>query len=228
MPDYSRSIQDYLKTIYGLSGADGSAQTGELAEALSVAPGSVSGMLRRLADAELVEHTAYRGVTLTDTGREEALRVIRRHRILETYLVQVLGLEWDLVHEEAERLEHAASDQLIDRMAEALGNPRFDPHGAPIPTADGDVESEELIPMTDVPVGSLGELRQVRDEDPDRLRYIASLGLRVGTRFEVLDAAPFRGPVTVRRMNTAAKPQVIGFELAQSLLSAALKKEVAR
>ena len=228
MPDYSRSIQDYLKTIYGLSGADGSAQTGELAEALSVAPGSVSGMLRRLADAELVEHTAYRGVTLTDTGREEALRVIRRHRILETYLVQVLGLEWDLVHEEAERLEHAASDQLIDRMAEALGNPRFDPHGAPIPTADGDVESEELIPMTDVPVGSLGELRQVRDEDPDRLRYIASLGLRVGTRFKVLDAAPFRGPVTVRRMNAAAKPQVIGFELAQSLLSAALKKEVAR
>jgi DtxR family Mn-dependent transcriptional regulator len=228
MPDYSKSIQDYLKTIYGLSRSDGSAQTGELAEALSVAPGSVSGMLRRLADAELVEHTAYRGVTLTDRGRDEALRVIRRHRVLETYLVEVLGLAWDLVHEEAERLEHAASDQLIDRMAEALGNPRFDPHGAPIPTADGDVESEDLIPLTEVPVGGIGEVRQVRDDDADRLRYVASLGLRVGTRFEVLDAAPFRGPVTIRGVNATAKPQVIGFELAQSLLSASLKKEVAR
>ncbi len=227
MPDYSQSIQDYLKTIYGLSRPDGSAQTGELAEALSVAPGSVSGMLRRLAEAKLVEHTAYRGVTLTDSGREEALRIIRRHRVIETYLAEVLGWDWDAVHAEAERLEHAASDQLVDRMAEALGNPRYDPHGAPIPTAEGDVEFEELVPMTEVAVGTVGEVRQVRDSDPARLRYIASLGFRIGARFEVLETTPFRGPVTVRRMGEGAGPQVIGFELAQSLLSASLESEVA-
>jgi DtxR family Mn-dependent transcriptional regulator len=227
MSDYSQSIQDYLKAIYGLSRPNGSAQTGDLAEALSVAPASVSGMLRRLASADLVEHTAYRGVTLTDRGREEALRIVRRHRVIETYLAEVLGWDWDAVHDEAERLEHAASDQLIDRMAEALGNPRFDPHGAPIPTADGNVQVEDLVPMTEVAVGTIGEVRQVRDSDPVRLRYIASLGFRIGSRFEVLETTPFRGPVTVRRVSDGAAPQVIGFELAQSLLAASLESEVA-
>jgi DtxR family Mn-dependent transcriptional regulator len=227
MSDYSQSIQDYLKAIYSLSGSGGAAQTGDLAEALAVAPGSVSGMIRRLAEAELVEHAAYRGVTLTERGRSEALRVIRRHRVLETYLAEVLGWDWDAVHDEAERLEHAASDQLIERMYEALGDPQYDPHGEPIPTAGGDVEDPTLFPITEVPVGAVGEIRQVRASDPDLLRYIASLGLRIGTRFEVLEAAPFNGPVTVRRLEDAAEPQVIGFELAKCLLSAALTSEVA-
>ena len=227
MSDYSQSIQDYLKAIYNLSASGGSAQTGELAEALAVAPGSVSGMLRRLAEAGLVQHAAYRGVTLTELGRSEALRVIRRHRVLETYLAQVLGWDWDAVHEEAERLEHAASDQLIDRMSDALGDPRYDPHGEPIPTARGDVEDLSLSPMSEVAVGAVGEVRQVRDSHPDLLRYIASLGLRIGTRFEVLEAAPFKGPVTVRRLEDGARPQVVGFNVAQCLLSATLASEVA-
>lgn len=228
MSDYSQSIEDYLKTIYRLAEPKGWAQTGQLADALSVAPGSVSGMLRRLAEAELVQYVAYRGVRLTDHGREEALRVIRRHRVLETYLAQVLDWDWDVVHEEAERLEHAASDQLIERMAEALGNPAFDPHGAPIPTASGEVQLQELVPMSEIAVGSMGEVRLVSDSDPARLRYIASLGFRVGARFEVLDRTPFRGPVTVRGTDDQAQPQVVGFELAQSLLSVGLESEGVR
>jgi DtxR family Mn-dependent transcriptional regulator len=156
-------------------------------------------------------------VQLTESGQRAALRIIRRHRILETYLTTVLGWDWDSVHEEAERLEHAASERLIARMAEAVGDPKFDPHGAPIPTVDGRVERQDLVPMTAVGVGRWGEFRQVSDDDPERLRYIASLGFQVGTRFEVLEATPFNGPVTVRRQERAAEPQVIGFELAQAL-----------
>ena len=227
MTNMSQSVEDYLKAIYGLARSGESAQTGALAEALAVAPASVSGMVRRLADVGLVERAAYRGVRLTNRGRRAALRVIRRHRILETYLSETLGWDWDVVHEEAERLEHAASDQLIERTSEALDNPRYDPHGAPIPTVEGEVEQQELVPMTEVAVGTLGEVRLVSDDDPKRLRYVASLGFRVGARFEVLEATPFRGPVTVRRVDAGARPQVIGFGLAQSLLSLPLGREVA-
>lgn len=222
----SQSVEDYLKTIYGLARSRESVQTGALAEALAVAPASVSGMVRRLADAGLVERAAYRGVRLTDRGRRAALQVLRRHRILETYLAQELGWDWDIVHEEAERLEHAASDELIERMAETLDNPKYDPHGAPIPTVDGEMEQQELVPMTEVAVGTLGEVRLVSDDDPNRLRYIASLGFRVGVRFEVLEATPFRGPVTIRRVDAGARPQVIGFGLAQSLLALPFGQEV--
>ncbi len=182
-----------------------------LAEVLTVAPASVSGMVRRLADIGLAERTAYRGVRLTEAGLRAALRIIRRHRILETYLASVLGWDWALVHDEAERLEHAASDQLIERMAEALDDPRYDPHGAPIPTREGEVEQQELVPMTEVPVGTLGVVRLVSDDDPELLRYIASLGFQVGVQFEVLQATPFHGPVTVLRTDAGARPQVIGF-----------------
>ena len=227
MPDMSESVEDYLKAIYDLARLGESVQTGMLAKALTVAPPSVSGMLQRLADGGLVERTTHRGVRLTDRGRRAALRIIRRHRILETYLARVLGWDWDVLHDEAERLEHAASDQLIERMAEALGDPRYDPHGAPIPTVEGEVEKRELVPMSEVAVGTLAEVRLVGDDDPELLRYIASLGFRVGARFEVLDTAPFRGPITVRRTDAGARPQVIGFELAQSLLSVSLGREVA-
>ncbi len=227
MTDMSQSVEDYLKAIYGLSHFGEFVPTGALAEVLTVAPASVSGMVRRLADIGLAERTAYRGVRLTEAGLRAALRIIRRHRILETYLASVLGWDWALVHDEAERLEHAASDQLIERMAEALDDPRYDPHGAPIPTREGEVEQQELVPMTEVPVGTLGVVRLVSDDDPELLRYIASLGFQVGVQFEVLQATPFHGPVTVLRTDAGARPQVIGFELAQSLLSVPLGREVA-
>jgi DtxR family Mn-dependent transcriptional regulator len=214
----TRSIEDYLKAIYALGRSGGPVPTGALAEALAVAPASVSGMVRRLAETDLIDHVPYRGVQLTDAGRLAALRVIRRHRIIETYLVTALGCDWDSVHDEAERLEHAASDRLIERMAQSLDDPRFDPHGAPIPTMNGEVEEQALVPLTAIGIGTEGEFRLVSDDDPERLRYIASLGFQVGTRFELLDALPFNGPLTVLRHAPEAAPQVIGYELAQSLL----------
>ncbi len=218
MTELSRSTEDYLKAIYGLGRSGEPVPTGALADALAIAPASVSGMVRRLAETDLIAHEPYRGVQLTDAGRRAALRVIRRHRILETYLVKVLAWDWDSVHAEAERLEHAASDLLVARMADALGNPAFDPHGAPIPTVDGEIEEQELVPLTELGVGGTGEFRLVSDDDAERLRYIASIGFRVGTRFELVEVTPFRGPLTVLRRELGASPQLIGYELAQSLL----------
>ena len=133
------SVEDYLKTVFALTQAEDQASTSALADALGVQPPSVTGMVKRLADRGLLEHVPYRGVRLTERGRIEALRVLRRHRILETYLTERLGYADHDVHDEAERLEHAVSDRLIEAMATALDDPAHDPHGAPIPTADGEV-----------------------------------------------------------------------------------------
>lgn len=224
-PELTRSIEDYLKAIYELQMSSGAAQTSAIADALAVAPPSVSGMVKRLSESGLLDHVPYRGVQLTPSGKRAALRMVRRHRILETYLTQKLGYDWDSVHAEAERLEHAVSDELVERMAMALGNPRYDPHGAPIPTMSGEIEQLENLPLTEVPVGELAELRMVSDKDSERLRYLASLGLRPGVSFEVVGRQPFRGPVTIR-VSGAPREQAIGFELAQGLLCAILPQEV--
>ena len=214
-PSLSRSIEDYLKVIYKLELESGSAQTSAIADALSIAPPSVSGMVKRLADAELVTHVPYRGVELTEAGRRQALRMLRRHRILESYLIGHLGYDWDDVDREAERLEHAVSDDLVERMAVKLGNPTHDPHGAPIPSASGTIDPTRYLPMTEIEVGHAGRFRMIGDADPERLRFIASLGLRPGVEFRVLDRQPFNGPVTIQLDDD--RQEVIGFALASSL-----------
>ena len=143
----SRSVEDYLKAVYALTERGEPASTSALAEALDIQPASVTGMIKRLDETGFVEHVPYRGVRLTETGSREALRIIRRHRVLETYLSDRLGYSWDDVHHEAERLEHAASDELIDRMAAALENPSHDPHGAPIPTRAGEIASTDFVSL---------------------------------------------------------------------------------
>ena len=214
----SRSIEDYLKAIYELASLNGSAaQTSSIAEALGIAPPSVSGMLKRLAESGLIEHTPYRGVSLTTAGRAVALRMVRRHRVLESYLISKLGYDWDAVHGEADRLEHAVSDELIERMAVALGNPDYDPHGAPIPTRTGEIEQAEHVSLTEVPVGEFAEFRMVSDRDGERLRYLASLGLKPGVTLRVIARQPFRGPVTIWIAGVLPMEQVIGHELAESL-----------
>lgn len=213
----SPSTEDYLKAVYDVESREGSASTGGIADALGVTRASVSGMMRRLAGAGLLEHARYRGVRLTGTGRRAALKVLRRHRILEAYLTAKLGCDWDSVHDEAERLEHAVSDQLVERMALALGHPRFDPHGAPIPSSEGIVEDLALVPLSDVPVGGMAKLCLVSDHDAGRLRFLGSLGLRVGASFEVIARQPFRGPVTIRYSAPPYREQTIGHELAASL-----------
>src|SRR3989442_5753447 len=175
-PPLTPSVEDYLKVIYHLSNQGGFAASSEIAAMLEVAPPSVSGMVKRLSEAGLIEHVPYRGVQLTAQGRRAALRMIRRHRILELYLTQQLGYDWGGVHAEAERLEHAVSDELIDRMAGALGNPQYDPHGDPIPTAAGEIEKTELLSPAYAGVGPKLELRQVGAQDPPRPRHFAENG----------------------------------------------------
>ncbi len=225
-PVLTRSIEDYLKAIYELEQHGNPAQTSAIAGALDVAPPSVSGMVKRLSEAGLLQHVPYRGVQLTEDGRRAALRMVRRHRVVETYLTTKLGYDWDSVHEEAERLEHAVSDELIERMAMALGSPRYDPHGAPIPARDGTIETLSYIALSEVPVGGVAELRMVSDKDAERLRFIGSLGLKPGVSFEVLARQPFRGPTTIGLAGSPVKEQVIGHELAESLLCVVVEKEV--
>ena len=193
----SGPVEDYLKAIYDLERDTQPAATNDIAERLAISPASVSGMMRRLAEQGLITHEPYRGARLTDDGRRAALRTLRRHRILECYLTEVLGYPWDRVHDEAERLEHAASEELIERMADALGDPMHDPHGAPIPSREGVVEETPRRTLADVAAGERVRVRQVMDDDGERLRYLAELGIRPGSILRVLDRAPFDGPITL-------------------------------
>ena len=214
----SRSVEDYLKTIYRLSEGGGAAATNDIAQKLDLSPASVTGMVKKLAESGHLEHVPYHGVKLTGPGRLAALAVMRRHRVLETYLITKLAYDWSNVHAEAELLEHAVSDELIDRMAFALGEPRYDPHGAPIPTRDGDIERVDLEPLAGIEAGSRVSLRQVDDDDPERLRYLKSIGLVPVVELEVADRQPFGGPITVRLGGKQSEERVIGAELAASLL----------
>ena len=193
----SGPVEDYLKAIYDLERVGEPASTNDIALRLAISPASVSGMVRRLAEHGLITHEPYRGVRLTIEGRRAALRTLRRHRILECYLTEVLGYPWDRVHEEAERLEHAASEELIERMAASLGDPVQDPHGAPIPTREGTVEEATLRTLAEVAAGERLRVRRVEDDDAERLRYLAELGIRPGALMRILDKAPFDGPITL-------------------------------
>lgn len=216
-PTLSRSVEDYLKAIYALSEQGRAASTNDIAEALEVQPASVSGMVKRLAEAGFVEHLPYRGVRLSETGLREALRIVRRHRILETYLSQRLEYSWDDVHAEAERLEHAASDELIERMASALEHPSHDPHGAPIPTRAGAVEEDDHPTLAEVGVGAHAFIRAVRDDDPERLRDMEARGLVPGAFLRVDACSPLNGPITLRVGEEEGAVQTIGHDLASHI-----------
>ena len=211
----THSAEDYLKAIYRLTAGGEPATTSELATTLDLAPASVSGMLRRLADQRLVQHEPYRGVTLSRDGRRIALRMLRRHRLIEAYLVAHLGYSWDTVHAEAERLEHAVSDTLVERMAHVLGDPLEDPHGDPIPGPDGSLAELVYVPLSDLKVGETVEIRRVDTNDADRLRYLGAEGLTPGTRIRLSARGPFEGPVTIR---VGRRDVVLGVDLAALVL----------
>jgi DtxR family Mn-dependent transcriptional regulator len=217
----TRSVEDYLKAIYQLSPEGQPASTSDIAHLLALSPPSVTGMVKRLSEHGLLEHVPYRGVQLTNEGRRAALRMVRRHRLLEAYLVEFLGYSWDTVHDEAERLEHAVSDTMIERMATALGNPDVDPHGDPIPSADGSIHELACTPVSDIPVGETVEIHRVHESQPERLRYIASLGLRPGIQVTVVDRQPFDDLVTI---DVGGERHVIGRELGHVLQCA--RKEI--
>lgn len=208
--DYLKAIFEIESTVAGDPERAAAAGTNDIAQALGIAPASVTGMLRRLAELGLISYERYRGVRLTDAGRKAALRTIRRHRVIEAYLTKALGYPWDRVHDEAERLEHAASDDLIDRMASAIGEPATDPHGAPIPTREGTVDAPSLVALVDAPVGTIVRVRRVGDRDPERLRYLAQLGVTPGADVRVVARAPFGGPIMLRIVREGAQARGAG------------------
>lgn len=195
---YSRSVEDYIKAIYELGGGSGRATASEVASRIMVSRPSVSIMVRRLAQQGLVARGGRRGLRLTKEGRAVALRLVRRHRVIEAYLVRALGYTWDKVHDEAERLEHTASDELIDRMAGVMGEPAVDPHGAPIPTARGKVAPAASRSLEDLAVGEQAQIASVEDENAELLRHLASLRLLPGTNVRLLGRDPFGGLLAIR------------------------------
>jgi DtxR family transcriptional regulator, Mn-dependent transcriptional regulator len=192
------AIQDYLKEIYKLEAAGRRATTSALAERLEVSAPSVTSMLKKLASLGLVEHERYRGATLTARGERVALEVIRHHRLLEQYLAKTLGLPIDAVHAEADRLEHALSEELEAHIDRTLGFPTSDPHGDPIPGPDLKIVRTKTTPLSTLEAGTKATVSRVPDGDGDLLRYLSELKLTPGSRLEVRESAPFEGPVTVR------------------------------
>ncbi len=199
----SQIVEDYLKAIFSLAERGGSGQdepvtTSRVAERLGLSASSVSGMLRRLAAQGLVDHRPYGGVTLTDSGRAAALQVVRRHRLVEMFLVAQLGYSWDEVHEEAELLEHTMTDRLVERIDAALGSPRFDPHGDPIPGPDGEIRPVDAHRLSALHAGDEGHLARVDDQDPAVLRHLTEVGITLGESIRLVERLPFDGPFVVR------------------------------
>jgi DtxR family Mn-dependent transcriptional regulator len=207
----SPQIEDYLKNIYLLQSQYPQVPTTALAERLGVSAPSVSGMVRRLAQMGLLEHRRYEGVRLTSNGEAMALKVIRAHRLWELYLVEVLDLPWDQAHVEAERLEHALSEELADRLDEVLNHPTTDPHGHPIPSRNGRMPPSTGTPLTELSPGQTGIVMHIRDDTPELLRYLGELGIYPGQAIAVLEVAPFNGPIHVR---VGEALQVLGQEVA--------------
>lgn len=212
----SRSVQDYLKALYKLQQGETPVSTSLLAERLGVAPASATAMLKKLAEAKLVEHIPYQGGRLTDQGRQQALKMVRRHRIIEQFLREVLHYRLDEVDAEAEVLEHAVSDKLIERMWQVLGQPSHDPHGAPIPDSQGRLPQETAHPLTQCPRHTPLLITRLKERSPEQLRYLHQLGIQPGHTVTILERAPFNGPLTVR---TPTGEHPLAAELADAILA---------
>jgi DtxR family transcriptional regulator, Mn-dependent transcriptional regulator len=194
----SSAVEDYCKAIFALeSRAEEPVSTNALAARLGITPGSVSAMLRKLGELQLITHLPYRGVRLTERGRRVALEVIRHHRLLELFLAQTLEMPWDRVHAEAEVLEHVISEDLEQLIAAKLGDPTLDPHGDPIPSAELELQERETRSLDSLEPGDSGVFVRVSDTDSEMLRYLSERGISPGDGFQVLDRQPFGGPLFV-------------------------------
>jgi DtxR family Mn-dependent transcriptional regulator len=190
--------EEYLESIYRLQQKSGVARTSEMVELLQVVPGTVTNTVERLEREGLVTHEPYKGVMLTEEGRKIALDVIRRHRLSERLLTDILNVGWDEAHKAACRLEHDITNNIVKNLEKALGHPTTCPHGNPIPTKCGSIFEEESQPITDLNPQEGGVIVKITEEEPDLLRYLATLGLRPGASMEVVEKAPFNGPITVK------------------------------
>ena len=209
------AVEDYAKAIYSLTGwGEETASTNDLAGKLGVKAGSVSAMIKKLDEAGLVERVPYHGVRLTADGTRVAMTVLRRHRLLELFLAEVLDMPWDQVHDEAEVLEHALSDDLTDLISAKLGEPDFDPHGDPIPDRDLEITETETSALADLDPGDSARFVRVSDSNPEMLAYLSECGIAVGNQLEMTERQPFDGPITVR---IGSDSHVLGLTLAQAM-----------
>jgi DtxR family Mn-dependent transcriptional regulator len=207
--------EDYLKAIYLLMAEGQKVNNSALANELEVSPASTTNMVKKLAELELVEYEPYQSITLTEAGRQVALEVLRHHRLLELYLHQKLNLPWDQIHAEADRLEHVISEALEDAIAAALGNPTIDPHGDPIPSKDGYVETITGVPLSATELDQPYRLVRVLLQDADRLNYLGSLGLYPNATVTLLKRAPFAGPLLI---NVNGDHHALAHDMAELLL----------
>jgi DtxR family transcriptional regulator, Mn-dependent transcriptional regulator len=215
----SASVQDYVKVIYSFTEwQDKPITMSQLAARLEVANSSVSEMVRKLVDLGLADHEPYGAVELTASGRTLALSMVRRHRLLETFLVRELGYSWDEVHDEAELLEHTVSELFLERMAQKLGHPDRDPHGDPIPAADGSIELPPARPLQDLDTGHLGTITRISDADPELLRFLERQRIELDETVELLGRRPFGGSLVVK-VGTGARARELdlGDEIASAL-----------
>lgn len=210
----SPKIEEYLESIYKLREMKEPASTSKIADRLNLSPSSVSEMLKHLARRGLVRY-ARKGVVLTEEGELAAKKVIRKHRLSERLLTDILGFRWDEVHEEACRLEHDVSHEMEEKIAEKLGNPKTCPHGYPIPDSQGLVEKDDTVQLSELTANEKGVIISVFEEDPEMLQYLGNLGLYPGMDFEVKSVAPFGGPILIK---TADSEKTLGKELAEKIL----------
>jgi len=210
----TQSIEDYLKVIYEIQQENEKVTTNSLSKKLNVSPASVTGMIKKLSSRKLITYKKYQGVNLTPTGKKIALEVIRHHRLIELYLKEALGVTWDKVHEEAEKLEHVISEDIEDRMDEFLGHPTSDPHGSLIPGRNGELIERECIRLIKVKPSCTAVVAEVSDHDPNLLRYLGKLGFYPGTVIKVDSIEPFDGPMKIEINN---KTEFIGVEVAKHI-----------
>ncbi|MDZ4768327.1 MAG: metal-dependent transcriptional regulator [Chloroflexota bacterium] len=207
----SESVENFLKAVYSLQQGNDRVSTNTLSEVLNRTAPSVTDMAQRLESAGLIDYQKYRGVILTVNGREIALRIIRRHRLIELYLTRELGYALHEVHDEAERLEHAVSERFVEALSHKLGEPQIDPHGDPIPAPDGTVIQRDLVLLTDLHPGVTGQIARIKTSDPQMIRHMLERGLTLEAHIEMISCDPFEGPV---RVLTDGAERVIGFTVA--------------
>ena len=217
----SQSTEDYLKVIYEIQSIEGRVATNSLSQKLNIAPASVTGMIKKLSSKKLITHKKYQGVKLTPAGEKIALEIIRHHRLIELYLKEALGVPWDKVHEEAEKLEHVISEDIENRMDEFLGHPTSDPHGSPIPSRDGKIIERKCSCLADVEPGYMAVIAEISDRDPSMLRYLGELGFYPETRIQIDSVEPFKGPIRVKVKN---KVEILGREVAKHITVTDVKK----
>lgn len=218
----SQSIEDYLKAIFTLQSEGERASTTKIAESLEVSSASATNMIKRLSEMGLVDYQSYKGSKLTTSGKKIALEIIRHHRLLELYLLEVMGYSWDEVHDEAEKLEHHISEQFEDRIANLLDDPTHDPHGDPIPSKEGIMPQMDAQPLIEAEPDEKYILSRVKDQNPELLRYLEKIGMLPGIKIELKEKAPFKGPLTLL---VEDEEQAIGHDVAKNIFVAKIKRQ---